>query len=75
LTLSDFVALESQVIRDEVRGWAEDLYKEQLATWEGRARKASRNKLRPPTWAECLEKSREIRRKREDTSNQWNPLL
>lgn len=60
--------------RREVEEWAEELLADQLHTWDERRRKRLESKPRPPTRAECFEKSREIRIKRERNSTYWNQL-
>lgn len=74
LRFESLTAAESIEARAEVVGWAEDLYVDQLRTWEVHKATDRRNRTRPPTLAECRAKSAEIRRKRERDATYFNQL-
>lgn len=68
-------AVELVTARRTVVVFAEKLLTDQARTWEENRAAEVKNKPRPATWAECLDKSREIRIKRERDSTYWNDLV
>lgn len=62
------VASESVWARRTVREFAETTFVEQRKAWESQ-RGTEGAKARPPTWDECVDKSREVRRRRERRDN------
>ena len=71
----ELVAVERTASRAVVERFARKLYDEQLALWERNAEQGRPNKPRPPTPAECLDKSRQIRVRRERDSTYFNDLV
>lgn len=69
------VAVESSAARRNVIRFAEKLHDDQLQTWARNRERGVANKARPPSRAECLAKSVQIRRKREVDSHYWNDMV
>lgn len=71
----ELVAVESDVARRNVLTFAQKLHADQLRIWVSNRDAGRPNKPRPPTWAECLAKSVQIRTKRERDSRYFNDLV
>ena len=70
---SSIVAMEDTKARRTVYEFAADLFRDQLETWNHHVATGQRNKSRPPSWDECLAKSREVRIKVERDQKTIDP--
>lgn len=71
----ELVAVESSETRRHVLQFARKLFEDQLRIWSKNKAAGERNKSAPPTLQQCIDKSRQIRRKREVDSHYWNDLV
>lgn len=71
----ELLANESDEARRIVHEFARTLYAEQAKTWEANKASDRKNKVRPPTWDECLAKSIETRKRREAKSTDSTRLI
>ena len=73
--IGSLVAVERAATRDAVVKYARQLYASQHKLWQRNADQGLPNKPRPPTWAECIAKSRQLRIKRERNATYFNHLI
>jgi hypothetical protein len=65
---------EQPGVRAEIVAFAEETYLAQWRTYKG-LKAADRKYKQPPSWDQCLQMSRDIRRKRERDQTWYNDLI